>query len=224
MWSAPRSQQVRPYGVCRDQVESGSSGYGRRTSVILPCLGRTEVDVQASESAVHDSRGYAWSSEFVARRTRAGIGESQKRSDDYRGRRRGDGRRQGRHMLDGFSRLRPDSRSGVESGSPDLRISMNGYAHRVDSMLRSRRRSAASTPPPARQTLPSIRSGQIQLGAEQFLMMTIRSHDQFNTTIYGLDDRYRGVHGGRRGDFHESRGHGRSRARRAATGGLDQPL
>ncbi len=29
-------------------------------------------------------------------------------------------------------------------------------------------------------------------------MMTIRSHDQFNTTIYGLDDRYRGVHNGRR--------------------------
>lgn len=30
-----------------------------------------------------------------------------------------------------------------------------------------------------------------------FLMMTIRSHDQFNTTIYGLDDRYRGIHNGR---------------------------
>lgn len=29
-------------------------------------------------------------------------------------------------------------------------------------------------------------------------MMTIRSHDQFNSTIYGLDDRYRGVFGGRR--------------------------
>ena len=29
-------------------------------------------------------------------------------------------------------------------------------------------------------------------------MMTIRSHDQFNTTIYGLDDRYRGIHDGRR--------------------------
>src|SRR5204863_7034811 len=25
-----------------------------------------------------------------------------------------------------------------------------------------------------------------------------RSHDQFNTTIYGLDDRYRGIHNGRR--------------------------
>ena len=32
----------------------------------------------------------------------------------------------------------------------------------------------------------------------QLLMMTIRTHDQFNTTIYGLDDRYRGVYGGRR--------------------------
>jgi anaerobic selenocysteine-containing dehydrogenase len=29
-------------------------------------------------------------------------------------------------------------------------------------------------------------------------MMTIRSHDQFNTTVYGPDDRYRGVRGGRR--------------------------
>ena len=28
--------------------------------------------------------------------------------------------------------------------------------------------------------------------------MTLRSHDQYNTTIYGLHDRYRGVHGHRR--------------------------
>lgn len=32
----------------------------------------------------------------------------------------------------------------------------------------------------------------------QFVMMTIRSHDQYNTTIYGNDDRYRGISGGRR--------------------------
>ncbi|MFS4467124.1 FdhF/YdeP family oxidoreductase [Maribacter sp. 2210JD10-5] len=31
-----------------------------------------------------------------------------------------------------------------------------------------------------------------------FLMMTVRSHDQFNTTIYGLNDRYRGIHNERR--------------------------
>lgn len=30
------------------------------------------------------------------------------------------------------------------------------------------------------------------------MLQTLRSHDQYNTTIYGLDDRYRGVKGGRR--------------------------
>ena len=37
----------------------------------------------------------------------------------------------------------------------------------------------------------------ISLGNNQFLLMTIRTHDQYNTTVYGLDDRYRGVYGGR---------------------------
>ena len=32
----------------------------------------------------------------------------------------------------------------------------------------------------------------------QFIMMTIRSHDQYNTTVYGLDDRYRGIKNARR--------------------------
>ena len=32
-----------------------------------------------------------------------------------------------------------------------------------------------------------------KLTNNEYLMMTIRSHDQFNTTIYGLDDRYRGI-------------------------------
>jgi molybdopterin-dependent oxidoreductase alpha subunit len=32
----------------------------------------------------------------------------------------------------------------------------------------------------------------------QLVMMSVRSHDQFNTTVYGLDDRYRGVHNERR--------------------------
>jgi molybdopterin-dependent oxidoreductase alpha subunit len=37
-----------------------------------------------------------------------------------------------------------------------------------------------------------------RLAEGQLLLMTLRSHDQFNTTIYGLDDRYRGIAGGRR--------------------------
>ncbi len=38
----------------------------------------------------------------------------------------------------------------------------------------------------------------LQVPEGRLLMQTLRSHDQFNTTIYGLDDRYRGVSGGRR--------------------------
>ncbi|WP_298496314.1 FdhF/YdeP family oxidoreductase [uncultured Algibacter sp.] len=37
-----------------------------------------------------------------------------------------------------------------------------------------------------------------ELKEGELIMMTIRSHDQFNTTIYGLDDRYRGVFNERR--------------------------
>ncbi|WP_286814451.1 MULTISPECIES: FdhF/YdeP family oxidoreductase [unclassified Maribacter] len=36
------------------------------------------------------------------------------------------------------------------------------------------------------------------LEKDEYMLMTIRSHDQFNTTIYGLDDRYRGVYNARR--------------------------
>lgn len=36
------------------------------------------------------------------------------------------------------------------------------------------------------------------LAIDELMMMTIRSHDQFNTTIYGLDDRYRGIYNERR--------------------------
>lgn len=37
-----------------------------------------------------------------------------------------------------------------------------------------------------------------KLNEDELMLMTIRSHDQFNTTIYGLDDRYRGVYNERR--------------------------
>ncbi|MDL5513801.1 FdhF/YdeP family oxidoreductase [Arenibacter sp. M-2] len=41
-------------------------------------------------------------------------------------------------------------------------------------------------------------SGAIALDEDELLMMTIRSHDQYNTTIYGLNDRYRGIFNERR--------------------------
>ncbi|PKH51711.1 hypothetical protein CXF68_13905 [Tenacibaculum sp. Bg11-29] len=44
----------------------------------------------------------------------------------------------------------------------------------------------------------------IILKDNQFMMMTIRTHDQYNTTIYGLDDRYRGILNERRVIFMNS--------------------
>ncbi|MDT0444945.1 FdhF/YdeP family oxidoreductase [Streptomyces johnsoniae] len=40
-------------------------------------------------------------------------------------------------------------------------------------------------------TWPTVPPGRL-------LLQTLRSHDQYNTTVYGLDDRYRGITGGRR--------------------------
>jgi molybdopterin-dependent oxidoreductase alpha subunit len=37
-----------------------------------------------------------------------------------------------------------------------------------------------------------------QVPEGRLLLQTLRSHDQYNTTIYGLDDRYRGIKAGRR--------------------------
>ena len=37
-----------------------------------------------------------------------------------------------------------------------------------------------------------------KLAHDEYIMMSIRTHDQFNTTIYGLKDRYRGIHNERR--------------------------
>src|SRR5574338_1212922 len=39
---------------------------------------------------------------------------------------------------------------------------------------------------------------KIEVPAGCLLLTTIRSHDQFNTTVYDLDDRYRGIKGSRR--------------------------
>ena len=38
----------------------------------------------------------------------------------------------------------------------------------------------------------------LNIPEHQYVMITVRSHDQYNTTIYDLHDRYRGTHGNRR--------------------------
>ena len=52
---------------------------------------------------------------------------------------------------------------------------------------------------PSKKAVFSISDYKIpELKEKELVMMTIRSHDQFNTTIYGLDDRYRGIYNERR--------------------------
>lgn len=41
----------------------------------------------------------------------------------------------------------------------------------------------------------------LQIPAGRLILQIIRSHDQFNTTMYGLDDRYRGISDGRKVTF-----------------------
>ena len=55
-----------------------------------------------------------------------------------------------------------------------------------------------SRPRRARRSSRSARSTCSRCPEGRLLLQTLRSHDQFNTTIYGLDDRYRGIKNGRR--------------------------
>jgi anaerobic selenocysteine-containing dehydrogenase len=59
-------------------------------------------------------------------------------------------------------------------------------------------RDNAFTTPTGRARLVVHPIPRWSLAPDQLLLMTIRTHDQFNTTVYGEDDRYRGIRGGRR--------------------------
>jgi molybdopterin-dependent oxidoreductase alpha subunit len=54
------------------------------------------------------------------------------------------------------------------------------------------------TTPNGKANFTTTKLERTQLLPGQLVLMTLRSHDQFNTTIYDHNDRYRGVHGERR--------------------------
>ncbi|HEX8161321.1 MAG TPA: FdhF/YdeP family oxidoreductase [Pyrinomonadaceae bacterium] len=167
-------------------------------ALILPCLGRTERDRRASGEqfvscensmgVVQSSRGNlepasdALLSEaaIVARLARATLGG--RTSVEW-------------EELEGNYDLIRDAIERVVPG-------FEGYNRRV------REPGGFYLPNGARERKFKTASGRaeftvhemprLSLAPGQFLMMTVRSHDQFNTTIYGLDDRYRGVKGSRR--------------------------
>jgi molybdopterin-dependent oxidoreductase alpha subunit len=167
------------------------------TSVILPCLGRTEVDLQASGqqfTTVEDTLGVVSSSRGVLTPVSedvksevaiiAGIAEATVS---------GKGDVKWTNFLD-YDEIRDRASrvvAGFEKFNERVRAPDGFYAP-----VAAKQRRFDTATGKANFTVNPIRP--LQLAADQFLMMTIRSHDQFNTTIYGLDDRYRGIHGGRR--------------------------
>jgi molybdopterin-dependent oxidoreductase alpha subunit len=168
-----------------------------RTALILPCLGRTEQDRQAageqfvtvedSMSYVHQSRGRlepaaaALLSEVaIVCRLGEALGLSsipwRRYRDDYRAI-----REQIAAVVPGFAdyEARVTKRRGFTLPHPP--------------------RDSRTFPTPsgkARLTVHELAAVAVPAG--RLLLQTVRSHDQYNTTIYGLDDRYRGIHGGRR--------------------------
>lgn len=171
------------------------------TSIILPCLGRTEIDdtggnvqfitVENSMGVIHRSVGKrkpASSSllsecAIVARlaiaieaeKTPSGIAWSELVSDYDK-------------IRDCIERTIP----GFDSYNVRSRIDGGFYLPNPPRDSRVFRTDTG---------LANIITNKLQpivIQDNEFLMMTIRSHDQYNTTIYSTNDRYRGISNGRR--------------------------
>jgi anaerobic selenocysteine-containing dehydrogenase len=168
-----------------------------KTSVILPCLGRTEVDVQVSGpqfTTVEDTLGVVSSSRGalkpVSEQVRSEVSIIVGMAAATVG---GKGDVSWTDFLD-YDRIRDCASrvvAGFENFNERVRVPGGFYAP-----VAAKQRQFDTNTGKANFTINPIRP--IQLLPDQYLMMTIRSHDQFNTTIYGLDDRYRGIHAGRR--------------------------
>ncbi|MCG8908686.1 MULTISPECIES: FdhF/YdeP family oxidoreductase [Pseudomonas] len=173
-------------------------------ALILPCLGRTDIDRQAegpqavtvedSFSMIHASFGQLEPSSKQMRSEPAIIAGIAKAT-------------LGNHPVDwdaliaNYDRIR-DLIADTIPGFTDFnrRVANPGGFH-LGNSAGSRRWNTASGkanfhphPLPADLVHAKIR----ETGQEPHLILqTLRSHDQYNTTIYGLDDRYRGVRGHR---------------------------
>ncbi|RAS36998.1 molybdopterin-dependent oxidoreductase alpha subunit [Streptomyces avidinii] len=168
-------------------------------ALILPTLGRTDKDVQAggkqfvtvedSMGMVHASRGNLAPASphllsepaIVARLARAVLGPASTTPwEDFE--------KDYGTIRDRISRVVP----GFEDFN--ARVARPGgfplpHAPRDERRFPTATGKANFTAAPVEY--PELPEGRL-------LLQTLRSHDQYNTTIYGLDDRYRGIKGGRR--------------------------
>lgn len=167
-------------------------------ALILPCLGRTEEDIQKTGKqfvTIEDSMGIVNPSEgffppaspelmsdvaIVANLAQATLGSRTSTNwlgfaADYN------------LIRDAISRVIP----GFENFNARLDREKFFY---LPNAARQRNFKTSS----GRAKLSVCPIPKHDLRPDEFLLTTIRSHDQFNSTIYGLNDRYRGVFGGRR--------------------------
>jgi molybdopterin-dependent oxidoreductase alpha subunit len=171
--------------------------YHGREALLLPCLGRSEIDAQQggeqfvtvedSMSMVHHSKGrLAPGSEHLRSEVAiiAGLGEALFGEDLG-----------WRAMAEDYSRIRRH----IEKVVPGFEDFEQRVAQPGGFMLPRGphdSRTFATATGKARFTRNHLEPIEVPEG--YLILQTVRSHDQFNTTVYGLDDRYRGVKGGRR--------------------------
>ncbi|MBL7847192.1 MAG: FdhF/YdeP family oxidoreductase [Cyclobacteriaceae bacterium] len=169
-----------------------------REALILPCLGRSDKDiqngteqfvscensmsvVQLSKGNLHPISGSLLSEPvIVCRLAKATLGGRSKiHWDKY---------------LNHYDHIREDIEKaipGFEQYNKRVREPGGFYLRNA-----AREREFRTLSQKAHFTVSPITEHVLK--ENEYLMMTIRSHDQFNTTIYGLNDRYRGIHQERR--------------------------
>ncbi|MEO7126830.1 MAG: FdhF/YdeP family oxidoreductase [Nakamurella sp.] len=167
-------------------------------ALILPTMGRTEIDIQASGPqfvsvedsvcAVHLSAGRVppvagtllSEVSIVTRLARAVLGETS--GIDWAG------------FENNYDAIR-DHISGVVPGCEDYNVRIRQEQGFV--MPHGPRDSRTFTTPSGKAEFSIAELGYVECPPGRLILQTMRSHDQFNTTIYSLNDRYRGIKKGR---------------------------
>ena len=160
-----------------------------KTALILPCLARTDKDLQASgyqKVSVENSMGVIHSSKGVLDPV-----SEQLKSEPAIVAGIADATLNSTLPWSGWVEDYNDIRDLIEKVIPGF----DDYNERLDNP------GGFYLPNVARERKFlqgkahfSVTEATVPLASQgEYVMMTIRSHDQFNTTIYGLDDRYRGV-------------------------------
>lgn len=169
-----------------------------RTSLILPTLGRTEQDVfdgkirfvtvENSMGRVHRSKGtLGAASEALKSEPEIIAGMANSYFGD-------DSPVDWKDLVRDYDRIR-DKISEVCVGFEDYAVRSKGTGFDLPNNSRI---GDFSKLPGGKAQFSICQLADYALEKGEFLMMTIRTHDQFNTTIYGMDDRYRGIYNERR--------------------------